>query len=33
MLFEQGERMIDFFVVVEGKLELFERKGKSLQRD
>lgn len=29
MLFEQGERMVDFFVVIEGKLELFERKGKA----
>jgi thioredoxin reductase (NADPH) len=27
MLFEQGERMVDFFVVIDGKLELFERKG------
>lgn len=27
MLFEQGERMVDFFIVLEGKLELFERKG------
>jgi thioredoxin reductase (NADPH) len=29
MLFEQGERQVDFFVVIEGKLELFGRKGKS----
>jgi thioredoxin reductase (NADPH) len=29
MLFEQGERLVDFFVVIKGKLELFERKGKA----
>ncbi len=29
MLFEQSERMVDFFVVIDGKLELFERKGKA----
>jgi thioredoxin reductase (NADPH) len=32
MLFEQGERMVDFFVVIEGKLELFERKGKASRK-
>jgi hypothetical protein len=29
MLFEQAERMVDVFVVLEDKLELFERKGKA----
>src|ERR1700723_188776 len=28
-LFQQGERLVDFFVVVEGELELYERKGRT----
>jgi thioredoxin reductase (NADPH) len=28
-LFQQGERLVDFFVVVEGELELYERKGRA----
>jgi CRP-like cAMP-binding protein len=28
-LFEQGSRLLDLFVVIEGKLELYEQKGKS----
>jgi thioredoxin reductase (NADPH) len=28
-LFQQGERLVDFFVVVEGGLELYERKGRT----
>jgi thioredoxin reductase (NADPH) len=28
-LFQQGERLVDFFVVIEGELELYERKGRT----
>jgi thioredoxin reductase (NADPH) len=28
-LFQQGERLVDFFVVVQGQLELYERKGRT----
>jgi thioredoxin reductase (NADPH) len=28
-LFQQGERLVDFFVVLQGELELYERKGRS----
>src|SRR5271163_1561106 len=28
-LFQQGERLVDFFVVVQGELELYERKGRT----
>ncbi len=28
-LFEQGERLVDFFIVIEGGLELYERKGRT----
>jgi thioredoxin reductase (NADPH) len=28
-LFQQGDRLVDFFVVVEGELELYERKGRT----
>ena len=28
-LFQQGVRLVDFFVVVEGELELYERKGRT----
>jgi CRP-like cAMP-binding protein len=28
-LFQQGERLVDFFVVVQGQLELYERKGRN----
>src|ERR1700722_2398593 len=28
-LFQQGERLVDFFVVLEGELELYERKGRT----
>jgi CRP-like cAMP-binding protein len=29
LLFQQGERLVDFFIVVEGKLELYEQKGRA----
>ena len=28
-LFQQGERLVDFFVVEQGELELYERKGRA----
>src|SRR5277367_1279333 len=28
-LFQQGERLVDLFVVVQGELELYERKGRT----
>ncbi len=28
-LFQQGERLVDFFVVEQGELELYERKGRT----
>ena len=30
-LFQQGERLLDLFVVVQGELELYERKGRTLR--